>query len=769
MTYAEFCARKAIRHRDYGLTGDISIHGRLFDFQRKATEYALRKGRCALFLDTGLGKTICQLEWARHIDGNVLIIAPPAVAPQTIREADTMLGMEVHHSRDGSFKGPVTITNYERLHHFDPTAFAGVVLDECFAAGTEVDVVGQGGELDRKHIEDIRCGDVICNASGYDVVADVHRREVQYAIKVTVRGSFFICSPNHPIFTQRGWTAAQCLLPGDKALVTREAMRLVREGICPEVSSATARKILRDVLLSEMEDESTGDIGEGSLSGSGNKTRKEAICMAQVRKPQGDCGDCEDSRIEPEPVARGSRENLPPIESHEARTFRAWGQWSRYDEGAIDASGCFRQRMDSGISFVIGSTATRVSNALQARLGDAGKKNRDRGGWVLTQGKEEGEGQEEGGKTAFVRVDSIEVLERGNPELEKFRDADGKLYFYDIGATRHPSFSVNGLLVHNSSILKSFTGKTKQSLCEAFGQTPYRLACTATPAPNDFEELGNHSEFLGVIPRTEMLARWFINDSSDTGTWRLKGHAVKPFWQWVGSWAVCAEKPSDLGGDDTPFILPPLQTRLSVVEEANRPSIDSGFLFTCAVISATGIHANKRATLKTRVNKARELAETGDYCIVWCETNEESSALAKAIPDAVEVVGSDDVDEKEAKLDAFSRGDERVMVTKASIAGFGLNWQHCAHQIFSSLSFSYESFYQAVRRSWRFGQKREVMVDVIISESEQTIWQTQKRKLEAHNQMKSAMRHATLTSENRAHADRLCVSPTVLPSWLAAK
>lgn len=430
MTYQEFLARKAVAARPSGLTEFGELSPVLFPFQRTVVERAIRAGRYAMFLDTGLGKTLCQLEWARRMPGEVLILAPPAVAPQSVREGKDKLGMEVHHSKDGSVRGKVTITNYERMHYFDLTRFSAVVLDE-------------------------------------------------------------------------------------------------------------------------------------------------------------------------------------------------------------------------------------------------------------------------------------------------------------------------------SSILKSFTGKTRNLLVESFRNTPYRLACTATPSPNDHTELGNHAEFLGVMTTGQMQARWFVNDTGDTGTWRLKGHAQADFWRWVATWAACVSKPSDAGGDDTPFILPPVTTAMHVVETQARPDIDSGSLFGFTELSATNIYADKRATLRERVEKSAELASTNEPTIIWCESNDESKALRDAIPNSVEVRGSDDPDEKESKLDAFSRGDVLKIITKPSIAGFGLNWQHCAHVIFASLSFSYESFYQAIRRSWRFGQKRPVHVDVVIAESEQGVWRTVREKMEAHDEMKAAMRTAAVSSLNR--------------------
>lgn len=450
MNYAEFIERKLVTAKPQGMSEVPGLDHHLFDFQRTVTEFALRAGRAALFLDTGLGKTICQLEWARHVPGRVLILAPLAVAKQTQREACEKLGFEIEHSRDGQSKAKVVIANYERLHLFDASEFDGVVLDE-------------------------------------------------------------------------------------------------------------------------------------------------------------------------------------------------------------------------------------------------------------------------------------------------------------------------------SSILKSFMGRTKNLLCDTFARHKWRLACTATPAPNDYMELGNHSDFLGVMPSNEMLSRWFINDSMNFGCYRLKGHAVRDFWRWVASWAACVEKPSDVGGNDAPFVLPPLNIQTHTVEIDQTLGAEEGELFRLGGISATGMHKEKRLSLRERVGKAVELATHSDPVIVWCETNDESEAFARAFgPDCVEVRGSDSLDEKEARLDAFSQGNVRVMVTKPSIAGFGLNWQHCAHAIFPSVSYSYESFYQAVRRSWRFGQKKPVRVDVVMASTEMQIWRAVRVKMDAHQQMKREMRHAAIHYGQQRNV-KVSYNPQhegMLPIWL---
>lgn len=452
MTYREFLDRKMVTAKPSGLAEVPALDAHLFDFQAVATEFALRAGRAAMFLDTGLGKTICQLEWARHVPGRVLILAPLAVAKQTQREARERLGLDVEHSRDGTSKAKIVVANYERLHLFDASEFAGVVLDE-------------------------------------------------------------------------------------------------------------------------------------------------------------------------------------------------------------------------------------------------------------------------------------------------------------------------------SSILKSFMGKTRHTLCDTFAHHPWRLCCTATPSPNDYAELGNHCEFLGHKSYADMLCLWFTHDSANTSEWRLKGHAAKDFWRWVASWAACIEKPSDVGGNDAPFVLPHLDIRTHTVETDFTKDASEGELFRLGGVSATGMHKEKRLSLNERVEKTVALATHTEPAIIWCETNEESTAFAQAFGnDCVEVKGSDSVDAKEDRLDAFSQGNVRVMVTKPSIAGFGLNWQHCAHALFPSVSYSYESFYQAVRRSWRFGQKRPVRVDVVMAETELQIWRSVRQKMEAHRQMKSQMKQAVLTHGVKRN-EKFTYNPNhegTLPVWLTA-
>lgn len=337
----------------------------------------------------------------------------------------------------------------------------------------------------------------------------------------------------------------------------------------------------------------------------------------------------------------------------------------------------------------------------------------------------------------------------------------------------------SGVILDESSVLKSFSGATTKKLIATFANTPYRLCCTATPAPNDHTELGTHAEFLGVMRRDEMLPRWFIHDSADTGTWRIKGHAVSDFWRWVASWARCVSLPSDLGFDDTGYVLPPITVTEHMVE-ADR-TVDPGEetkgklagqqrLFRLPDTSATAIHKEKRLTVEGRADLVAGCIDSDpeEPWIVWCDTDYEADAVLARMPGAEEVRGSMQLAVKEARLDAFSRGDLRILVTKPSIAGYGLNWQHCARMAFAGLSFSYENYYQAIRRCWRFGQKREVEVHIAMADTEAAIKRVIDRKAGDHAAMKREMQIA-MREAHQSHQRKSAYTPNReagLPAWL---
>lgn len=338
-----------------------------------------------------------------------------------------------------------------------------------------------------------------------------------------------------------------------------------------------------------------------------------------------------------------------------------------------------------------------------------------------------------------------------------------KLHHFDVSV-------FGGVGLDESSILKSYMGKTKRLLVDVFQNTEFLLACSATPAPNDHMELGNHSEFLRVMNSNEMMARWFIKDQMDATSWRLKNHGVEDFWRWVSSWAVCAEFASDLGHPEEDFQKPGINEEIINVSVNHDPA-KTGSLFPETKVSSTDIHKTMRVSTAQRVAKAAEIANSIDGpVIVWCERNDESALLTKAINGAVEVKGSDSDEVKERNLIGFSDGTHRVIVTKPKIAGFGMNWQHCHHMIFTTPTFSYESRYQAISRCNRYGQEKTVNVYTLTTDSVENVMRTLERKRLAHEQMKSAMRSANFKkSEALVKQIREAYEPTrkiQLPSWL---
>ena len=307
-----------------------------------------------------------------------------------------------------------------------------------------------------------------------------------------------------------------------------------------------------------------------------------------------------------------------------------------------------------------------------------------------------------------------------------------------------------GVVLDESSILKSFTGKTKRALDEAFEHTPYKLCATATPAPNDYMEILNHAQFLGIMRSNEALSRWFINDTMSAGSYRLKKHAEIEFWRWLTEWAVCVSVPSDLGDEYhmDGFELPPLEFHEHSVEissETWERAFEQGRLFPDPNPTATGLHKVKRESLENRVKQVQEIVDNipqDESIIIWCDLNDESAALHKAIPSSVEIKGAHSLKIKEDRLMAFTDGSERILITKADIAGWGMNWQHCHHQIFAGVNYSFEKFYQAIRRSYRFGQAQQVDVHVVYAPSEENVVSKVKSKQKDFNKMQKAMNEA---------------------------
>lgn len=369
-------------------------------------------------------------------------------------------------------------------------------------------------------------------------------------------------------------------------------------------------------------------------------------------------------------------------------------------------------------------------------------------------------------------------------------EQEGKRWGYDARVIRDQSEAKPGINICNydrldkldpaafgavaldeSSILKSFAGKTSRALIDAFSQHRFRLSATATPAPNDHMELGQQSDFLGVMPGSEMLMRWFINDTSTASQeWRLKKHAVTDFWDWCASWSRMAEMPSDLTGDqkdDAGFILPPMKI---IRHRAEASPIKGADLFGMVDMSATSMFEVKRKTTTERAKTAASLIDANEPWMIWVDTDAEADAIKALLPEAKEVRGSDTPEHKENTLRGFADGSVSVLISKSSIAGFGLNWQHCARTVFVGRTFSYEAWYQAVRRFWRFGQQREVQVHLIVAEGEDAIARVIDRKADDHATMKAAMRAAMLRATEKTVSRKTSYQPNHkagVPAWAA--
>lgn len=326
------------------------------------------------------------------------------------------------------------------------------------------------------------------------------------------------------------------------------------------------------------------------------------------------------------------------------------------------------------------------------------------------------------------------------------------IYVTNYEKLHHFDASVfGGVVLDESSILKSYSGTTRNALVQAFARTSMRLCATATPAPNDYMELGNHSEFLNVLSRTEMLSTFFVHDGGETSKWRLKGHAEEEYWRWVCGWAVMLRKPSDLGYEDNGFVLPPLDLVHHVVKSSKLPD---GFLFTQEAQTLSERRGARRDSLRERVELAAEIvaAKPDEPWMIWCDLNAEADLAEELIPGALQVSGSQKDEIKEERMLAFSSGELQKLVSKPSIAGYGMNWQHCANVIYVGLSDSYEMFYQSIRRFWRFGQTNQVNCHVVTAEAEGAVVRNIERKEnDAKLMAREMVKHMSVHNKEALH------------------
>lgn len=352
-------------------------------------------------------------------------------------------------------------------------------------------------------------------------------------------------------------------------------------------------------------------------------------------------------------------------------------------------------------------------------------------------------------------------------------DNDHSLYIANYEMQHEiPPALFSGVVLDESSILKNQTGRTRIEMIERWGSVDYRLSCTATPSPNDFMELGNQAEFLGIMSMVEMLAMFFVNDTGNTGTWRLKGHGEKKFYEWLATWAVVIRMPSDIGFSDDGYALP----KMNIIEhEIEMAAPMEGQLFAMPAQSLTERRQAKKESVIDRVELAAKLVNDSDESwIIWCHLNDEQDAIEKAVTrNLVSVRGADKFEHKVDGLTGFSTGKYENIVSKPSIAGFGMNWQHTHNQVFTGMDDSFEKFYQAVRRQWRFGQKSEVNVHIIYSDAEGNIKANIERKQRQHDElsrnMVDCMRDIMQKEIRGASIEKTEYLPKVemtIPKWL---
>ncbi len=752
MNYSEFLKTKESQNQKAGFK-PLWIPDFLFDFQKALVDWTVWKGQGAIFADCGLGKSVMEMVWAENVvrktKGCVLLLTPLAVGTQMIEEAKKF-GIEgVKRSRDGQLKSRIVVANYERLHYFKPGDFSGIICDECFPPDTKISVFNLDKSLTSKYIRDIRVGDPIYNVCGEDYVKGTAKRRVKRAIRLEVRGRKVTCSENHPFLTVYGWRPAKDIRSGDYLLETGSAMCLLRGVIPSAIRSQQMAKILQHVLLSEMEDASTRNSSKSSLSRSGKETRPISLQMEKQQPSQGNkrkkafcktesngesCFSSKDDRN------KDSKWDTTPVEREKRRERTIY----KTPTNSLPGS---RKRLAFRISCA-NRVQSNIPNSIQGGYSKQEKKDSNRNRWFWScQQKETDKGPKETMLPGIVRVDSVEILEQGHPDLEKYREADGFVYFYDLQATRHPSYTVEGLCVHNSGILKNFDGATKNAINLFARKIQYRLLATATPAPNDFIELGTSSEALGYLGYMDMLGRFFKNDQNNCATstrgrfkeatkWRLKGHAHQSFWRWVTSWSRSIRKPSDMGFTDGKFLLPKLY---EVDHELDIARKKPKTLFTFPAQGLKEVRDERKATIRERCEKIAELvSHTKDFAFVGCNLNVEGDLLERLIPDAIQVSGKDSDDSKEEKLTAFAKRQARVLITKPKIGAWGLNFQHCNHVTYFP-NYSYEQYYQWMRRCWRFGQKRPVTVDRVYTRGDRNSMRNLQRKSQQADEMFSSI------------------------------
>lgn len=540
-------------------------------------------------------------------------------------------------------------------------------------------------------------------------------------------------------------------------------VRMVQNRIYAKTHRAKESKVLQQPMFCSMANESTGkktvDCRETAHPGGYSEKKPENKRLVRIRLPFGIEGESENRGIEPDAVRSFKGKDGCNTQEIGHSSKMDWWQWSRINEAAVGAFRYIRERMGMRILCSGQAESQGSSHVLSYRHSSSFSENRNRGGWSFPQNSNlERERREENGVFGFARVDSVEILESGDSELDKFREADGKLYFYDITSTQHPSFSVEGLLVHNC--LRGFGGtKTFREFMAIFAgdrktmdnrilgaSVPYRFVATATPSPNEYIELLAYSAFLGVMDVSQAKTRFFKRDSTKADNLTLHAHKEEEFWLWISSWALFVQKPSDLGHSDEGYVLPELEVHWHELgddmEDAGIDRHGQKLMFKQKAIGLELSAKEKRESLPRRISKMMELRALDPDAnrIIWHDLEAERQAIQKAIKGVSVVYGSQDDESKERNIIGFSNGEIQELAGKPMMLGSGCNFQrHCNWAIFLGIGFKFNDFIQAIHRLYRFLQTKKVRVDIIYTEAESGVREILENKWIKHNEMVDKM------------------------------
>lgn len=784
------------------------IHPSSYPHQKDTIKWAARIGRGLIAKSFGLGKTQDAIELAKLVvaktDGIFLIVAPLGVRHHFVHVDGPRLGTQWQYvTTDEEIKATSNqflITNYERVRdgNIDPRLhnITGVILDEgCFVAGTLV-----GTPDGPRPIETLKPGDSVLSAAGTDTVAATTTRVAKRLVKLRIVNSgSIISSDNHPYLTTNGWKRADELYEGDELVTQSEAVRILRGNF---YSKDKAGQILYQLLRREMANQPTAHKeGHGAQKATALqdlRVVRKAVRGTLVKEPQKpvlqpfllfELANDTTGNISACSFSRGSRQTW----SQQKGLSRLWKSWSeernrahqelksiskprhtekdfrnneekrqpspldrregtRLDRSAREAFsrivGELWRWMGNGIRSISKATTTGHANLLLHRYCMSSDEFGYRGGWFNARvAKGSGSRQTEREISPRSRVESVEVLEPGNPELDRYRNSEGEILVYDLQVSKHPSFSVNGLLVHNS-VLRSLGSKTYDVFSEIFAKVPYRWVATATPSPNNFREILGYADFLGVMDRGQALTRFFQRNVDKAGDLTLIPAQEESFWLWVASWALFIFKPSDLGHSDLGYDMPGLKINWHRVPiNYNRSfGFDSWGQYRLIPDTGGGIRQamrEKRDTIESRLAKAIEIinASPDNHFLLWHHLEAERKAIEMALPEAVTVYGSQKLETSEKHIIDFSNGKFRILASKPQICGSGCNFQgHCSDAVFLGVDFKFQDMIQAVHRIYRFQQKNEVNIHFIYAESEDDVINVFKQKWQQHDYLTEKMR-----------------------------